>query len=208
MPQASAKLGMGRRDPRVIHGRGVKVYQLHQAVPNPGRDFGILRRLYKKRNPGKAVLKAVLGLLNQAVIPGVIPVIAEEKDHTVVIDSRLFHGVPQSAELLIHLHAHPLVHCPQLVPVIFIKTLQILIGADHLLHPGFAAAILRTDAPGKLLPVNGGKVRFLHLIGGVGIHKPQENTQRPVLFPLPDQTARLIHRLIVKSVIKSLVIGP
>ena len=67
----------------------------------------ICRQLHKKRDIGQTVLKTVLNLFYQTVIPGIISVIAEKEDGGVVVDTFFLQRPDNLAGKIIHPAAHP-----------------------------------------------------------------------------------------------------
>ena len=65
------------------------------------------RQLYKKRDIGQAVLKTVLNLLHQTVISGIISVIAEKEDGSIIVDAFFLQCTDDLTRQVIHLAAHP-----------------------------------------------------------------------------------------------------
>ena len=205
-PQASAKMRPPRGHTGIVHGRPIEIHQFRQSIrhsrihPLPGR------RLDQKRHPGKTILKGTLSLLRQPVISGKIPVIAEEKDRTVIINSCILKPLTEPLKQHIHLAAHSQIDCPQFIPGLRRISLQVLISPNGIQHPGLARTFLRQHPGRQPFPVNSGKIRLLHLIGHVGQHQSQKQTQRLLVRIFPDKPYCLVHRLIVTAVISALFI--
>ena len=155
-PQAAAEMGVAGRHAGKFHGRGVKIHQFRQAVADAGVHRRALGGLDEEGHPGEAVLEAVLAFFRQVVIPGKIAVVAEKEDGAVVIDARLFQRRHQAAELGVDLHAHALVHRPQLVPIGVGVIVHPCIFADLRQNFCLAGAVRRPDARGQFGPVDGG----------------------------------------------------
>ena len=87
--QAAAKLAMAGTDPGIVQHSRVKIHQFHKTVADAGINACALGWFDEQRDTGQLVLKAILCFFHHAVVAGVIPVVAEEKDGAVIVDPRL-----------------------------------------------------------------------------------------------------------------------
>ena len=84
----------------------VEINQLRHFLPDAMAFLHRSGQLHKKRDIGQAVLKTVLNLLHQTVISGIISVITEKEDGSIIVDAFFLQCTDDLTRQVIHLAAH------------------------------------------------------------------------------------------------------
>ena len=165
-------MGMVRLDTGKVHCCRIKIHQFHKAVGNTSIQRYSFGRLDQHRNIGQTMRESILILFGQIIITGIISMVREEKDCSIIITTGIFECLNQSSKLFVYLHAHSQINCPHFIPV----CLGILFQAGHILPDKLLnirfIGIRKIFGPSaQFCPVDCRKIRFFYLIGRMREHQ-------------------------------------
>src|SRR5690348_2802049 len=113
--------------------------------------------------------------------------ISEEKDSSLIIDTRLPQGGQDQTKLRIDTRTHPIVRPAQFGPTFFSPTLQVLPLTKSLEHTGFLRPIVGAgDAWGQPRAVDQAIPGVLDAVGGMWIVQREIEAQWSVFGSMPN----------------------